>query len=238
MAYMFPVCPSKASMNDRHLLQVVREAEGDNFLFYCPEWRAAYHRISNAYQALCDLTHQAYTALRGLENPRDFGLQAGRYVFDHALFAMRKYGVTPQQYYASIPLVRLEKVMRQVTRSEWKHKHGEVFRGPGSGKRRKSDWLGGRGGRGGKWKHRERKRGEQKNEGDEDEEEDESEEEEEEDSEEEEENEEGESDGENEGERERKESEKKASEQNDVFRRYWNMPRGGWGTSLAAILDE
>ena len=47
---MFPVCPTKANMNERHLLYILKENECENFIKYCPEWSERLISLSDRYK--------------------------------------------------------------------------------------------------------------------------------------------------------------------------------------------
>jgi hypothetical protein len=66
MAWMFPVCPGKRGMGERHMLMVIQAGEDDNFIAYCPEWTNSFKIVKSKFTAICKLLDDEYEKAKPL----------------------------------------------------------------------------------------------------------------------------------------------------------------------------
>ena len=108
--WMFPICPSKHQMNERHILYIIRENEGENFVKYCPEWKIKYEEIKLKYDNLRENINNEYNLIKNINDEKEFALMAKKYQNSHALFALRR-GYNLEEYFSSINVRTLEKCL-------------------------------------------------------------------------------------------------------------------------------
>ncbi|MFO0660642.1 MAG: RNA ligase [Polyangiaceae bacterium] len=97
LAWLFPLCSTRAQVSSRRLLTVVLAGEVDEFLVYCPEHRSAILDMEQRLDALqleIDKTHER---LLDIEDAARFAVEANRYVFADVLFMRRFRGLTTSE---------------------------------------------------------------------------------------------------------------------------------------------
>lgn len=108
--WMFPICPSKHQMNERHILYIIRENEGENFVKYCPEWKIKYEEIKLKYDNLRETVNDEYNLIKCIKDEKEFALEAQKCKNSHALFALRR-GYNLDEYFSTINIRTLEKCL-------------------------------------------------------------------------------------------------------------------------------
>ena len=109
MTWMFPLCPSRERLNKRHLLRVVLSGETEEFLSYCPEYRAEMEAAARRYEGLCAAILRAYEELRDAATPETFARLALGYPFSDVLFGMKKQQRGPHEVMQDLPLKKVER---------------------------------------------------------------------------------------------------------------------------------
>ncbi|HEU4536342.1 MAG TPA: RNA ligase [Polyangiaceae bacterium] len=99
----------RGATNLRHVLEIVRANEGDEFLAYFPDARPAWHAVRERFEALRREAEAALAAGEGLDD-RAFGLSVRHLPYGSMLFAVRK-GLAPSlgEALASGPVQKLER---------------------------------------------------------------------------------------------------------------------------------
>lgn len=102
----------KGSLNLRHLLEVVRANEGDEFLAYFPEARGAWEAVRARYSGLRDEAQAALDRGRDLPDDRAFGLSVRDLPYASMLFTVRKgRAASVAEALASMSIQALEKLI-------------------------------------------------------------------------------------------------------------------------------
>ncbi len=103
----------RGSLNLRHLLEVVRTHESEEFLAYFPEARPAWAAVQRRYRALLDEAGAALDLGRDLPDDRAFGHAVRDLPYSATLFSVRK-GRAPSlaAAFAGMSIQALEKLLR------------------------------------------------------------------------------------------------------------------------------
>ena len=107
--WMFPICPSKHQMNERHILYIIRSNEGENFVKYCPEWKVKYLEIRGKFDKLKDEIKDQYVSFMAIKDDKEFALAINKKksFVAGALFALRK-GCSLDEYLSTVNIKSLE----------------------------------------------------------------------------------------------------------------------------------
>lgn len=111
-AWMFPLCPSRAAINPRRLLQLVISGAGPEFALYNPSYRDEIRELQRTYDRFCAEVEDLYRTLEPIEDQREFARQAGQRVYANLLFRMRKCGGTVQEHVAITGIRNVERYLR------------------------------------------------------------------------------------------------------------------------------
>ncbi|MFO0607971.1 MAG: RNA ligase [Polyangiales bacterium] len=103
----------RGALNLRHLLEVVRTHESDEFLAYFPEARPAWEAVQRRYRALLDEAGAALDRGRDLPDDRAFGHAVRDLPYNATLFSVRK-GRNPSlaAAFAGMSIQVLERLLR------------------------------------------------------------------------------------------------------------------------------
>ena len=108
--WMFPICPSKSHMNERHILYVIRENEGENFVKYCPEWKIKYMEIKEKYDNLMQEITKEYDLVKNIKDNKEFALIAKKSKNQGVLFALR-HGSSLEEFCCNVNIKYLEDLL-------------------------------------------------------------------------------------------------------------------------------
>lgn len=102
----------KESMSPRHMLDLVRKNEGDEFLSYFPEMRPLYEGIKAEFDRLCDGVDADYRTLQHIPEQKAFAIEAVKTKCSGALFAMRgAKAKNAKEYFSNVTIQNLERMM-------------------------------------------------------------------------------------------------------------------------------
>lgn len=102
----------RGALNLRHLLEVVRSHESDEFLAYFPDARPAWEAVRARYQALLAEAEAALAAGRE-QDDRSFGQAVRHLPYSSSLFAVRKgRAASVAAVFADMSIQSLEKALR------------------------------------------------------------------------------------------------------------------------------
>ena len=80
---------TKDHLTGRRLLEIVRANESDEFLTYFPEFRPAYEKVKQSFEALCAEADADYAKLREIGDPKTFAAESLKTRSSAAVFSLR-----------------------------------------------------------------------------------------------------------------------------------------------------
>lgn len=114
MAWMFPLCPTRAHINDKRLLMVIMAEEQDDFKLYCPEYAAQLSALEATYEAFLTRVDDSFTSIQAATQdlePQAFALRAKAHHAAPLLFAMRKHEISAATAAKQLKLTTLLKLL-------------------------------------------------------------------------------------------------------------------------------
>ena len=110
-AWMFPLCPTRAHINDRRLLQVLLAGEGREFAVYCPQYKGEFDAVERRYDQLCQHIEAVYATIEAIASQKAFAARAKEHAFHGALFLMRRDRCSARDALGRLTFKKLEKLV-------------------------------------------------------------------------------------------------------------------------------
>ena len=107
-SWMFPICPTRSNMNDRHILHIIRENEEENFVKYCPEWKTKLFYVKEKYERLREEIDIQFKNFEKIKDAKAFALAISSNIDKNAFFSMKKGGISSKEYLSVVRINYLE----------------------------------------------------------------------------------------------------------------------------------
>lgn len=100
------------SMSTRNMLEIVRAAEGDEFLAHFPEWKEFHNELKEKFESLVKEAEGVWNTHKGIQGQKSFAMAVKHLPYSGALFNMRN-GKTPsiRQFFKDMRVQNLENLL-------------------------------------------------------------------------------------------------------------------------------
>lgn len=112
-SWMFPLCPHKYQVNDKHLLSVILSNNQKEFEIYCPEFIQELKKVQKVFDDYCNECEVIYSEIKNLSDAKIFAVVASSYGKSRSkvLFTMKKNQLTAKDVMCNFNTHQVSKII-------------------------------------------------------------------------------------------------------------------------------